>query len=167
MFPSRCFRKMKELRSNQSGSSLIEFAASATLMLTAIFGIMDCSRALYADHFVCDGATEAARYAMLRGSTWTGTSCTTPSCMASSSNVTSFVQSIVPFGVSTSSTYLTVITTWPGTTPSGASCSTMGIYNSLGCVVKVNLKYSFNFVLPFLPKNTLVLSSTSAYAISQ
>ena len=161
---------IKRLYSEQSGSSLIEFAASATLMLMVIFGIMDCSRAMYADHFVCNGASEAVRYAMVRGSTFTGNSCTstaTSSCMATGSNVTSFVQGITPFGVSTSPSYLTVTTSWPGTTPAGASCNAEGVYNSPGCVVKVNLKYSFNFVLPFLPRNTLVLQSTAAVAISQ
>jgi hypothetical protein len=31
----------------------------------------------------------------------------------------------------------------------------------------VKVSYSFNFTLPFLPKNALLLSSTSAVAISQ
>jgi hypothetical protein len=31
----------------------------------------------------------------------------------------------------------------------------------------VQVNYSFNFVLPFLPKNAILLSSSSAVAISQ
>jgi hypothetical protein len=58
-----------------------------------------------------------------------------------------------------------VSTTWPGTTASGANCGSGT--NSPGCVVNVQVSYSFNFVLPFLPKNAMVLSSSSTVPISQ
>ena len=163
----RCFRS---LSSDESGSSLVELATTTSLLMMSICGVMDCSRALYADHFVSNASTEAARYAMTRGATWGTTVCTTSattSCNATSSNVLTFVKGIAPFGVSTASTALTVTTTWPGTTPAGSTCNYASVYNSVGCTVKVNVKYNYSFVLPFLPKNTLVLSSTAAFPIAQ
>ena len=163
-------RPARRFRGDESGSFLLEYAVTISLLLTTIFGIMSCCQALYVDHFVCDAATEGARYAMVRGATFTGTACATPStssCMATSANVTTYVQGLAPLGVSISSTILTVTTTWPGTNPTGTTCTNSGINNNAGCIVKVNVKYSFPFLLPFVPKKTLVLSSTSVYPIEQ
>jgi Flp pilus assembly protein TadG len=161
-------RRFRDLYSDQSGSELVEFSLSAILLFTVIFGILDCSRALYVDHYVAYVANEATRYAMVRGSTWQGITCTTTSsfsCDATSSDITNMVTSITPLGFSASN--LAVNSAWPGTTPAGTACATTNGVNSPGCVVQVTVSYSFNFVLPFLPKNTLNLKSTSAVAISR
>jgi hypothetical protein len=81
--------------------------------------------------------------------------------------VTSYVQSITPAGISPSA--LTVTTTWPGTAPSGASgaCSTAKGNNSPGCLVTVQVSYPFKFILPFLPKSTWTMTSTSQVVIAQ
>jgi Flp pilus assembly protein TadG len=163
----RC-RGLRRFRQDQSGNELVEFALCAVILFTVIFGIIDCSRALYADHYVAYVANEATRYAMVRGSTWQGTSCTTPSsfsCDATASDVTNMVTSITPLGFVASN--LSVTSTWPGTTPAGSACGTTNGMNSPGCVVQVTVTYSFDFVLPFLPANTLNLQSTSAVAISE
>jgi Flp pilus assembly protein TadG len=151
------------------GGALIESAASLTAMLMIFFGIMDCSRALYAALYVGYAARAAARYAMVRGSTWSGKSCSstaTASCMATSANVTSFVQGIAPLGVNTG-TNLTINTTWPGTDVTGAACIATNGNNSPGCVAQVKVTYNFHFVLPFLPSNTVKLVSSSAVTIAQ
>jgi Flp pilus assembly protein TadG len=151
---------------DESGTGLAEIVMSTMALFVLIFGILDCSRALYADHFISHVAREATRYAMVRGSTWNNASCTsasTYSCTATAANVTSYVKSVAPVGIPGAD--LVVNTTWPGTTASGASCTSSA--NSPGCVVTVQVSYSFNFVLPFLPKNAMVLSSSSAVAISQ
>jgi len=163
-------RKKFRLASDEDGSALVEFAASGILLALVLFGVMDTARALYIDNFVANGAREAVRYAMMRGATWKGTSCAAPGteeCDATADNVTSYLQSVAPAGVSTSANYLTVSTTWPGTTPSGAACSATGVNNSPGCVVRVNVTYSFAYLFPFMPKGALTLASTSAMAISQ
>jgi Flp pilus assembly protein TadG len=153
----------------ENGATLVEFAIASTILFMCIFGILDCSRALYADHFVRYGAEVAARYAMVRGATWKNASCTTPStesCTATSANVTSLVASLTPLGLDATNN-LSVTTTWTGTSPSGASCNSNGVNNSPGCVVQVQVSYSFNFILPLLPANALVLTSTSAVVIAQ
>lgn len=156
--------------SDEDGSALVEFSASGILVTMLLLGVMDTARALYIDNFVANGAREAARYAMLRGVTWNGASCSNPQtrqCVATADNVASYLQSVAPPGVSTSPAYLTVSTTWPGTTPSGVSCSSTRVYNTPGCVVRVNVSYSFAYVFPFMPRGAIRLASSSAVAISQ
>jgi Flp pilus assembly protein TadG len=163
-------KKRMSFASDERGSALIEVAVSSVLLLTLMLGILDTSRALYVDNFVSNSAREAVRYAAVRGSTWSGTSCataTTSACMATAANVSIFTDGLAPAGVSTSPTYLTVTTQWPGTTPSGASCSTNGVNNAPGCVVRVAVSYSFSYILPFLPKNAMALTSTSTMVIAQ
>jgi Flp pilus assembly protein TadG len=154
---------------SEEGGTLVEAALTLTLLMMVIFGIMDCSRALYADHYVRYTAEEAVRYAQVRGSTWNNTPCSTPTtmdCTATAANVQAQVASVMPAGIDSGSN-LSVVTTWTGLTPTGAACSVTNGANSPGCMVQVKVSYSFNFVLPFLPANALVLSSTSASAITQ
>jgi Flp pilus assembly protein TadG len=157
----------RHLIAEETGATVVEFALTSSLLLMVIFGILDGSRALYFDHYVCYSAEEASRYAMVRGSTWKNATCTTistESCTATSANVQSLVQANTPMG---NSSDLTVTTSWTGKTAAGATCNAKSINNSPGCVVQVQVTYSFNFVLPFLPRNTLPLTSTSAVAITQ
>lgn len=152
---------------DETGGTLVEFGVVVILLLTVMLGVMDCSRALYFDHYVRYSADEAVRYAMVRGSTWNNTACTTTStesCTATNANVTSFVQSITPVG---NSNALTVTTTWTGKKPSGTACSSTNGNNSPGCVVQVQVSYNFSFITPFMPKNVLNLSSSAAMAISE
>ncbi len=154
---------------DESGSSLVEFSLSAVVLLMAVAGVMDFSRALYIDHFLANAASEATRYAMVRGATFAGNPCSTAStasCDATAANVTSYVTSLSPTGINTAN--MTVNTTWPGTSPTGSSCvSAVSSKNSPGCVVNVTITYSFNFAVPILPANTLVLTGSSAVAIAE
>jgi Flp pilus assembly protein TadG len=154
------------LTADESGSNLVEFAITLTILLTAIFGVLDFSRAIYAEHFVGGAAKDATRYAMVRGSTYSGTACATYAsfnCVASSANVTSLVMSTVPQGMTAAN--VSVTTNWPGTLPTGAACDSVNGANSPTCVVTVHVSYPFKFMLPFLPKTTLTLSSSSTSTI--
>ncbi|MDE1160686.1 MAG: TadE/TadG family type IV pilus assembly protein [Acidobacteriaceae bacterium] len=159
-------RLSREFAAENSGSSMVEFAASASVVLLLLLGVMECSRAMYVQHFVTNAARDASRYAMVRGSFWSGTSCTgvsTPSCMASSDNVSSYVASTVPPGIKPS--LLTVTTTWPGTAASGA-CDTTDGSNSSGCLVRVDVTYNFTIFLP-LPVRSIQFKSRSVTTISR
>jgi Flp pilus assembly protein TadG len=153
----------------EEGGTLVESALTLTLLMMIIFGIMDCSRALYVDHYVRYTAEEAVRYAMVRGSSWNNASCSTPatfSCEATAANIQAQVASVMPAGIDSGSN-LAVATNWSGLTATGAACSVVNGANSPGCMVQVKVSYNFNFVLPFLPRNLLVLSSSSSAPISQ
>ncbi len=152
-----------------SGSASVEFAASAILLFTILFGIVECSRAVYVYHFVGNASEEAARYAMVRGASWSSSciSATASNCAATSTSLNLFVQSIAPAGVSSSN--LHGFATWPGTSITGATCLSSGSAstNSVGCTVSVTVNYRFAFVSPLLPQIALRLVSTSQVTIVQ
>ncbi len=155
----------------ERGEEMIEFAISAVVLFTTIFGIIGCSQLLYAYHFTSYSAREATRYAMVRGSTWGSSLCATTAtsvCNATTANVLAYVQSIVPPGMN-AGTPLTVTTTWPGTELAGSAttCSITNGTNSPGCLVIVQVNYSFSYLLPFLPTTALNLKSTSEVVILQ
>jgi Flp pilus assembly protein TadG len=52
----RYLQRLRGLSLEEQGNSIIEFAVSATVLLTMMFGIMDASRALYADHYTSEMA---------------------------------------------------------------------------------------------------------------
>jgi Flp pilus assembly protein TadG len=176
---------MTRLTSEQ-GSAMVEFALVLTILLTLMFGVMDFSRALYAYHFLSNAAREATRYASVRGSSFAGVSCGTPppvvfACGAATTDITDYVQSIVAPGVYVSGSansscatpssvgQLNVCTTWPGTTPTGATCSTANGNNSPGCVAEVEVLYTYGFFLPFVSKDVskVTMTSTSEVVIQQ
>lgn len=155
----------RRLRSD-SGANLVEFALSISIVIAALMGVLYFSLALYANHFVSYASQEAGRYAMVRGSTWSGTSCaqvSTSECMATSSDIARYVTSILPPGFSASG--LQVSAAWPGTTSTGAPCDTANGNNSPYCTVNVTVSYSFSSFLPFIPAKTLAMSNTSSFAI--
>lgn len=159
---------MRGLIRDRRGDSLAEFTISAVVLLTAMFGIMDFSRALYIHHFASYAADEGARYAVVHGSAFAGTSCAAASsfsCDATSANIQSYVQSLAPPGVTGSSVVVT--TTWPGTLPNGSagSCSTTTSID--GCLIKVKVSVPFHFILSFLPRSSTSFVSTSEAVVEQ
>ncbi|GGH06226.1 TadE/TadG family type IV pilus assembly protein [Silvibacterium dinghuense] len=158
----------RSLWMEETGSELVEFTITLSLVLMTIFSILAGSVALYAQHYVTNAAREATRYAIVRGSYWSGTTCSTTTagdCMATSTNVSNFVLSTVPPLISTSQ--LSVSTSWPGTTATGAACDTINGTNSITCTVSVTVSYNYNFLLPFLPDKTITLASTSSGTIAE
>ncbi len=169
---------MKSGSESACGSSLVEFALVLTVLFMLIFGIIDFSRAVYTYNFLSGAASAGARYAMVRGAT-----CTTwtTACPAAASDVTNYVQSIVPAGISVTSSStcpaspssttgtLSVCATWPGTGGNGSACvESSGKSNTPGCVVQVQVQYAFNFSLPFLPRSSAyTMTATSQMVISQ
>ena len=159
----------------EQGSSLVEFALSLTILLAMMYGIMDLSRALYINHYVAYASRQASRYAMVRGATWSGTSCattTTYDCEARNADVLSYVQSQVPPGVNAS--YVAVTTSWSGLTVAGGGCVILTPTGSItpdthspGCSVQVKVTYPFHFILPYLPVTATTFTSSSSVTISQ
>jgi len=170
----------------------LEFAFVLTILLTLIFAVMDFSQAMYAYHFVSNAAREATRYASVRGSSFTSAcSSSIPpipfncEAAASGADIAAYVQTLAPPGmlISGNATYsctggtlalhkLNVCATWPGTAPSGAAgiCPTTpaGGQNP-GCLVKVEVQYTYGFSLPFVSKRmgSFTFTSTSETVIQQ
>jgi Flp pilus assembly protein TadG len=154
-------------RNRQRGSSLVEFAFIILVLLAMILGIVDFCRAAYAYHFVSEAAREATRWAAVNGSTCAGDgSCDGTSPMnsgpASTSDIQTFVTSLVPPGID--STKITTTPTWPVQANGPTICSTTK--NAPGCTVKVKVSYSFSFLFPtvykaFSSTGTITLSGSS------
>jgi Flp pilus assembly protein TadG len=149
----------------EEGSNLVEFALAALIFCAALFGILYFSLALYTAHFVTGAADDAARYAMVRGSTWSTTcaSVSSSNCTATSTNVDNYVLSTVPPAISPAN--LTISTSWPGTLSGGGSCDTYNGANSPNCQVVVEVSYAFNLPLPLMLHSNMNLSSTSTMSI--
>jgi Flp pilus assembly protein TadG len=150
-----------------AGSEAVEFALSICIWVGAVFLIMYASLALYAAHFVANAAEEAGRYAMVRGSSWNGASCSGSllDCTATSSDISKYIVGSMPPGLSSSK--VSVAASWPGTTSSGGTCDSEDGKNSPDCVVQVTVTYNFSFPVPFFPQKTLPFSSTSQMTIVQ
>jgi Flp pilus assembly protein TadG len=136
------------VRAGDRGATTVELAVSAAVFLFVVFGIIDCSRALYSYHTVSHLAREATRYAIVRGS-----SCTSwaSACPASSTDIQNYVQSKIAL---LDPNAVKVTTTWiPDNNP--------------GSLVNVQVEYQFHFLLPFLPTSISTLTSSSQMVISQ
>lgn len=148
--------KLLRLARQECGSELVEFALTAMILLGLVFSVIGFALAMYTYHFVSSAAQQGMRFAIVRGYTWsknTPVSCGTSAppnftmaynCTASSADIQNYVQSLATVGIQASA--VTVTTTWPGKTQSGAT-STCTTANSQGCLVNVNVSYSYNWLL--------------------
>ena len=118
---------------------------------------------IYAGSFVAYAAQQGTRYAMVRGSDWT-TACASASnysCYVTQTNVSvlqNYVLSLPHPGLNL--TTANISPTWLLTTASGATC----VQYSQGCQVKVQVSYTFQLNIPFVPAS-IPLSSTSIETI--
>jgi Flp pilus assembly protein TadG len=145
----------------ERGNVLLEFAFAGSVAMMMLLGIVEFGRALYDYHLVSNAARIGSRYAIVHGA-----DCfqTLPGCTAvGSAEVQTYVRSVSP-GIDP--TALTVTTTW--TPPANSICSSIGApYKTTGCVVTVNAQYTFTVLVPLVPLQSFVLSSTSTMVMSQ
>src|ERR1700751_4198757 len=80
--------------SSEEGSALAEIAIASAVVFALLFGVIQVAYALYTYEYVSEAAREAARYAIVRGST----SCTnTPNlanCNATGTEIQTYVQGL-------------------------------------------------------------------------
>jgi len=159
-------RKPPDMFKDEQGSTLVEFAMSASIFFVVLFFSIYTCYFVYVAHYVTDAASDGARYAAVRGASWSGQACrenSSASCVASAANVASYVQSRMPPGMIPDA--MTVTTSWPGTTTTGATCDTNDGANGSNCSVLVTVTYGFNVSMPFLQHRTIPLSAASAMSI--
>jgi Flp pilus assembly protein TadG len=148
-------------RASERGSTTLESAVMISVLLVMLFGVIGFGNALYTYHFVSNTAREATRWASVRGSACTGG--LSGGCPAAGSDVTAYVQSLST-GIGLDPTKVTTTTTWVAPPGNLAICTSPP--NSPGCVVQVQVQYSFQFLFPLLPSG-FTMQSTSQMVISQ
>ncbi len=144
-------RQIAAARGREEGSTLIEFALTFSCLLTLIFCVMELCLVFYAYDMISDCAREGTRYAMVRGASCPNT--TTPTCEVTAAQVNSYVSALkVPnLGNGT----MTVTTSYPDGN------------EAVGSRVQVKVSYVFPIKMPFVPKNSLNMASTSVMYILQ
>lgn len=137
-------------RNGEAGSAMVEFALSAVLLLTVLFGILYIGRALYTYNWVSNAARLGTRFAMVRG---TNCSLLSGGCPAQASDVTTYLDSVAN-AIDTSQ--LTVIT----------QCFSSGVVQPATppCApteyVQVNVTYNFSFLSSLVPFSWTMHSSS-------
>jgi Flp pilus assembly protein TadG len=140
--PSRSTRSW--FSGGRRGTAMAEFALVATPCFILFFAIMNFAMALYSYDFVCYGAQQGARYAMVHGTTATQT--------VSATDVKNYVNGLVVGVLDT--TALAVTTTWsPDEKP--------------GSVVTVVVSYNFKPLTSIVSAVNINLSRTAAMVISE
>lgn len=154
---------------SEQGTTLVELALSCTLLFSMLFGLMEMSLGLYTYNAVSNAARQGSRWAIVRGST----SCTnTPNltdCNATQAEIQSYVASLGYLNISSSDvsvSWLSATTSGNPATTTWTACST-GTCNAPGNEVQVTVTYPFPLNIPFVPKSTLNLTSSSTLVISQ
>jgi len=157
--PGGSVTRVKSAR-GERGSSLVEMAISIAFLLTLVGGAFEICFAFYTYHTISDIAREATRYAMVRGSSCSGST----GCPATQASILSYVQASFPGVINTSSTFMTLTATWPDSgsvcTPNSSPC------NNPGNHVKVTITYKFPLTIPFITATTITMSSSSEMVIS-
>jgi len=147
----RMDRRMLRALRDESGSSIVEFFLTSTILFMLVIGVMAICLALYSYNVVSEAAREATRYAIVRGSACTKTL----PCNASLTDIQTYIRGIGFPAINPASLSVTADCCWPD-----------GDKNP-GSHVKVTVQYTFPLAIPFVPSRTLTMSSTSEMLISQ
>jgi len=134
-------------KNNQRGSTLVEFAIGVTVFATAMFAVLEFSRALWVHNALADAARRGARYAVLH-----------------TANDIDQVKNVVVFGNSagTGNPMLNNLTT------TNVNVSYNGFGLNEGTVTVSITDYEFQFVIPIvgttitMPSYSTTLTAESA-----
>lgn len=154
------------LKCRERGSSLLEQSFILVFLLTMMFGIIDCGRALYTYHFVSNAAREASRWASVRSQGCDPSALSDCPVHPSGDNLqTVFTANLSNMGLDPAR--VTFTTSWvvpPGV--GAASCPTP--INQIGCMVHVDVAYNYTFFFaPFISAPPIRMASSSEMLITQ
>ena len=152
--------RVRQLLRGQTGT---EFALVAPVLLLLLFAMIEFAMVIYNYSLVSYAANDAARWASVRGGTYTPPGATAPA-PASATDILNHVVSSMPL----MTTSQTAATCPPDTTTRALEvCSQWPLNNSPGNVVEVQVQYNFLLTVPFLKTVTLPLTATAEMVISQ
>lgn len=152
----------KEVRlGSDAGSSLVEFAVSASVLFLVLFGIIEMCFALYIYDYVSDAARVGTRWASVRG---TGCNVLTP-CPAGQSDIQSYLQSVPYPGINSGSLTATVKWFQLSTSPTNWTVCPTPCQQPKN-EVQVTVTYPFPLHIPYFPSGTINIQSTSQMVIA-
>jgi Flp pilus assembly protein TadG len=147
----RSFKQRYALSSEQSGQAIVEIAIALPVIAAFTFAMIELCLAFYSYCMISESARECTRYAAVRGAT-----CLTSanaSCTVSPTTVNSYATQIGWPNLGNG-------TTTPSTTyPDGNE--------NPGSRVQVTVTYVFPYNIPFAPKGSIRMASTSVMYIVQ
>jgi Flp pilus assembly protein TadG len=146
----------RDAAKGEDGQALIETAVSLPVLFALLFCFMELCLAFYSYDMISESAREGTRYAMLLSSTCTNSS--GASCTATAAQVNTYVPGLGWPNLACGT--MTVSTTYK--TPAGGVGT-----NIVSNFVVVQITYVFPITMPFVPKNSITLKSTSQMPIIQ
>jgi Flp pilus assembly protein TadG len=158
---TRVSRKPRE-----RGSSLVEQSFILVFLLTMMFGIIDCGRALYTYHFVSSAAREATRWASVRSVSCDPSALSgCPGDLSGNNLQTTFKANLSTMGLDPAK--VTFTTSWASPPGVGAALCTSPT-NKIGCMVHVDVTYAYTFLFaPFIAAPAITMKSSSEMLITQ
>jgi Flp pilus assembly protein TadG len=142
------------VKSASRGQVLAEFAVCSLAALTMLLGTIDLARGIYTYHLVSEGARLATRYAIVNGAA---------SCAGGSPDPLLAYVTSESWGITASQ--LAVTTSCPG---GNTGCtSSVTPFNGSGCLVSVNVVYTFHFLTPLVSLLAIPMTSRSQMVISE
>ena len=132
-------KQIKRVESNERGATLVDFAIAATVLLTAMFAVIEFGRALWVHNALSDAARRGARYAALH----------------SASDVDD-VKNVVVYGNPDGGSQPTI----PNLTPANVTVTYSNFALNTGTVTVSVTNYQFQFVIPIVGK-TITMPSYS------
>lgn len=132
-------RQINRVEKNERGATLVEFAIAATVLLTAMFAVIEFGRALWVHNALSDAARRGARYAALH----------------STSDVDD-VKNVVVYGDPAGGSKPTI----PNLTADNVTVTYSNFALNTGTVTVKVTNYQFQFVIPIVGK-TITMPSYS------
>jgi len=131
------------------GNALVDFAVSTVVILTALFGIIDVGRALYAYDWVAHAARQGARFMIVRGTFCANNPVQLPGgCPATGKDCVNYITNANGNGLDTTGIDTSQVTVTTG-------CLTGAVFAPPPCApsypVQVKVQYNFKFLSPFVP----------------
>lgn len=164
----------------EDGATMVEMAISLTVLLGAVFLIIQICFVLYAYNAVSEAAREASRYAAVRGSNSCNVLSSFPNCNLGPTTAGNPLQTVVQGMGYPMSNGMTVTASWwgppsvdnNGSTSWPTQCTTLqdgnlNYCNQAGNQVNVAVSYSMSLPIPFVSHGLALftLNSTSQMEI--
>lgn len=154
----------------EQGVGSVEFAFSAIVVFTLLFGVIGLAMAFYSYEVVNEYARDASRYAIVHGAACiaqpSGSSCSIGTGSTANTALKTYLNNQIYPGINGAN--LTITTTY-AMAPGATQCTTYPstTCNGPGDQVTVSVAYPYLYALPFIPQRSFTMHASSTMIISQ